>query len=149
MKKGDEIWIRATITDEHDGDFHFRLAPVGNFARMEGYCRGQHEGVNYLLGKREDLSDGHHTFKELYEHRHVLFAVICSIAAACWKSKLHSDGTMFDGWFIAGLETLEGVVTYHLPLEWWGEFPAIEVDRAPEWDGHTSQDVVKRLRSLL
>ena len=95
-----------------------------------------------------EISDGHHTFNELYEHRHILFlAVLMAHREKSWRSKLHSDGTMFDGWFIAGIDTDFGQATYHLPIRLWELFGSIkELDRAPEWDGHTSDDVIIRIR---
>ena len=101
-----------------------------------------------------ETSDGYHTFNELYEHRHTLFIILCNLLepkmyGKVWKSRLHSDGTMFDGgWFIAGIETPEGQATYHLPIKKWDELNVLELDRAPEWDGHTADDVLKRLSSL-
>ena len=41
-------------------------------------------------------------------------------------------------------------ITYHLPARYWHEvceFAEI-LEKAPEWDGHTSDDVLKRLASL-
>lgn len=93
-----------------------------------------------------EISDGYHTFNELYRHRYALFAVACKFLGG-WKSRLHADGTMFDGHFIAGAETPQGPVTYHMPIRVWGGFRCREFDRAPEWDGHTSQDVIDRLWS--
>jgi hypothetical protein len=93
-------------------------------------------------------SDGYHTFDELYEHRHALFAVACRFLDG-WKSKLHDDGTMFDGWFIAGIETAQGQATYHMPMRLWEGFPARELEKAPAWDGHTPNDVIDRLRAAL
>jgi hypothetical protein len=95
-----------------------------------------------------EISDGYHTFNELYEHRHILFLGMLSASREkAWRSKLHADGTMFDGWFIAGLDTELGTATYHLPLRMWHLFDVIrEIDKAPEWDGHTSNDVLVRLR---
>lgn len=53
-----------------------------------------------------ELSDGYHTFNELYYHRAVLFSVICNQNKdIAWKSKLHSDETMYDGMFIVGINT--------------------------------------------
>lgn len=108
-------------------------------------------------------SDGYHTFDELYEHRHVLFIALCRYMfllqegarpkniESSWMSKLHSDGSSFDGWFIAGIGVRKGEqITYHLPMSMWDEMKnwAIVFDRAPEWDGHKPADVVERLRRL-
>jgi len=94
------------------------------------------------------LSDGYHSFDELYAHRMQLFAVICrQNQAHAWKSKLHHDGTMFDDYFIVGVETPMGQFTYHYPIVNWGLFQVRELDKAPEWDNHTADDVV-RLHSL-
>lgn len=94
------------------------------------------------------LSDGFHTFDELYEHRHTLFMVLYNQNLdIAWKSKLHPDGTMFEGdWFIAGLNLPNGAITYHIPMRLWDSFDGQELERAPEWDGHTAEDVLKRLR---
>lgn len=96
------------------------------------------------------VSDGYHTFNELYLHRMHLFAVVCTQNQThAWKSKLHHDGTMYDGYFIVGVETPMGQFSYHYELTHWPHFHKIaEVERAPKWDGHTADDVVK-LHSLL
>lgn len=95
-----------------------------------------------------DLSDGFHSFNELYAHRMELFKVIChQNKSHAWKSKLHHDGTMFDDYFIVGVETPEGQFTYHYPLKHWAEFEVKALENAPAFDGHTSNDVV-RLHSL-
>jgi len=99
------------------------------------------------VGEPGEISDGYHTFNELYEHRHALFSVICATFNG-WKSMLHEDGTMFEGWFIAGVMTPKGMATYHLPMDWWGRFKATIVRRAPKWDGHTAQQVPERIASL-
>ena len=96
------------------------------------------------------VSDGYHTFNELYLHRMHLFAVVCTQNQThAWKSKLHHDGTMYDGYFIVGVETPMGQFSYHYELTHWPHFHKIaELERAPKWDGHTADDVVK-LHSLL
>lgn len=116
-----------------------------------------------LVIEADSVSDGHHTMSELYNHRHALFCALCKIydnyitpfntRVHCWKSRLHADGTMFEGWFIAGMtitqfDTSVKYVTYHLPIEWWDKFKIIEMKKAPEWDGHTSNDVLARLMEL-
>ena len=94
-------------------------------------------------------SDGHHTFDELYFHRMVLFSVICNQNVdKAWKSKKHSDGTMFgDDWIIVGIKTERGQYSYHYKMECWDYFRVKELDFAPEWDGHQPSDVT-RLWSL-
>jgi len=97
----------------------------------------------------ENTSDGYHTFNELYEHRHSLFIALTKAYKNCsWKSKFHSDGSMFDGWFIAGIATTYGQATYHIPMRLWDEFDIDELPCAPPWDGHTADDVIKRIKTL-
>ena len=105
--------------------------------------------------------DGYHSFDELYEHRITLFITLCSYLSVkgifktpeklkVWRSKLHSDGTGFDGWFVLGIGKNKGEqITYHLPLSKWGEVHFAEtLDKAPKFDGHTSDDVLYRLKCL-
>lgn len=94
-------------------------------------------------------SDGYHTFDELYYHRMILFSVICNQnKSKAWKSWLHDDGTMFDGYFIVGIRTNEGDYTYHYHKDHWDKFDVPELDKAPEWDGHKPSDIT-RLLSLI
>lgn len=96
---------------------------------------------------RKDISDGYHTFDELYYHRMILFSIICNQNKdRAWKSKLHDDGTMFDeDSFICGIETPEGHYTYHYKLEYWDIFKVKELDKAPAWDGHQPKDITRLL----
>ena len=98
------------------------------------------------------VSDGFHTFDELYEHRNLLFLNLMRLnTEAAWVSRAHEDGTVFDGWFIAGLQLPTGQITYHLPDELWEvalRYSAVEHERSP-WDGHEAADVVTRLQNLL
>ena len=97
-----------------------------------------------------NLSDGYHTFNELYHHRAILFSVICnSMPDKAWKSKLHDTGDMFDGMFIVGIETPEGQATYHYDIEpYWDMFKVKELEKAPKWDGHTPQVAIDRIAKL-
>ena len=97
-----------------------------------------------------ETSDGYHTFNELYHHRAVLFSVVCGMfPSRAWKSKLHDNGTMFDGMFIVGIETPEGQATYHYDVEpYWDVFDIKELERAPKWDGHTAAQAIERIGSL-
>lgn len=106
------------------------------------------------MAKKEitgETSDGYHTFNELYEHRHFLFKAVCkAYSSTAWRSKKHSDGSSFKGWFIAGVVNLKGKdITYHIPMRLWKDFAhCTTLEKAPEWDGHTSTDALKRLKYL-
>lgn len=115
--------------------------------------------INEMIKREEELgtvdtnniSDGCHTFGELYDHRAKLFSIICNqdfIWEKAWKSQLHNDGTMFDGYFIVGINTPKGQATYHYEIKYWDYFHVKELDRAPEWDGHTANEAIERLLSL-
>lgn len=93
------------------------------------------------------VSDGYHTFEELYDHRCLLFIqLIGLLSEQSFASYCHSDETVWDGWFIAGCKLNSGMVTYHLPIKFADLIPnSVWVPKAPEWDGHTSRDVCDRL----
>ncbi|WAB25086.1 hypothetical protein M3_0135 [Lysinibacillus phage vB_LfM_LysYB1] len=94
------------------------------------------------------VSDGYHTFDELYYHRMVLFAIICNQnPLKAWKSKLHHEGDMYENYFIVGITTPKGDYSYHYHKEFWDMFVVRELERAPKWDGHKPEDI-KRLFSL-
>jgi hypothetical protein len=102
-----------------------------------------------------EISDGYHTFNELYAHRVELYLALCRYikefgTATVWRSRKHSDGSSLDGWFVLGIFTRPGLqITYHLPNAKWQESDfAGTLERAPEFDGHRSDDVLKRLQTL-
>ena len=97
-----------------------------------------------------DVSDGYHTFNELYHHRAVLFSVICNtFKDKAWKSKKHDTGDMFDGMFIVGIETPQGQATYHYDISpYWDMFKVKELPNAPKWDGHTPEEAIRRISML-
>lgn len=104
------------------------------------------------------VSDGYHTIAELYDHRITLFIALCRLAAELfnttnrpWRSRFHSDGNpAYEGWYIMGLGMRKGEqISYHIPLSRWEETNFVAtLDKAPEWDGHTSADVLERLKAL-
>ena len=98
---------------------------------------------------RKDVSDGYHTFDELYYHRMILFSIICNQNKdISWKSKLHGDGTMFEGNFIVGIDTPEGQYTYHYHMEYWDMYDVKELEYAPKYDGHVPKDITRLLGLL-
>ena len=99
-----------------------------------------------------EVSDGFHTFNELYDHRCVLFLAFLTLANNGWYSEKHSDGSVWDGWFIAGIELTEGEqITYHLPNKYLktASQRLRYLECAPEWDGHTSCEVLERLTNWM
>ena len=108
------------------------------------------DGIHVMREIDGDTSDGYHTFNELYHHRAVLFSVIVkTFSDKAWKSKQHNDGTMYDGMFIVGIDTPEGQTTYHYDIDpYWNMFECRELERAPEWDGHTPTQAIERIGRL-
>ena len=102
------------------------------------------------LLKSDDISDGFHNFGELYHHRAILFASLCNQHRdMAFKSKKHSDGTMFEGMFIVGLLLPEGQATYHYDLvPYWDLFDVPELDSAPVFDGHTPAMAIERINNF-
>lgn len=95
-----------------------------------------------------EVSDEYHSMSELYQHRMALSIALFHAWKRdfeCVKSKLHADGTMFEGYFIVMAITPYGQISYHYKLEHWDKFDLFEVERTPKWDGHNSLDVIARL----
>lgn len=107
--------------------------------------------IIYTNGNIGKVSDGYHTFNELYHHRAILFSIICNANKEnAWKSLKHDTGDMFEGMFIVGIETPQGQATYHYDVEpYWEMFNVKELGHAPKWDGHTPQEALTRLLSLV
>lgn len=101
--------------------------------------------------------DGYHTFGELYDHRITLFIALCRLAKRekyrIWRSTRHADGELCFGTgtqFVMGIGFSPGnQITYHIPVERWNETEFAEtLETGIEWDGHTSDDVLSRIKEL-
>lgn len=131
-----------------------------------------------------DLSDGYHTFNELYEFRKIYNAALFNEWALDYygvlkghvvtdvmtihpeiqnflnnikpkynvhKSWKHHDGELCfgGGWFIVSAMLPTGLISNHYKAEDWDLFKIPEVEKAlHEFDGHTSEDVLNRLKKL-
>lgn len=104
-----------------------------------------------LKGK---YSDGYHTFDELYEFRKILTAHLFSEiqrrknTEQVHKSIRHNDGELCfgGGWFIVCANLPTGQISFHYKMEDWELFDIPAKEKALfKFDGHTSQDVLKRL----
>lgn len=127
-------------------------------------CGANPNHINFEPLESECTCDGFHTFDELYEHRMTLWIALCKKqeriildhgvrrTVDVWRSKKHSDGELAFGgtWFVLGIGKEKGKqVTYHLPIARWDETDFAEtLEKAPEWDGHTSDDVLERIKNL-
>ena len=95
-----------------------------------------------------EVSDGFHTFNQLYYQRMMLFAVIVKQNKdRAWKSLRHEDGELCfgGGWFIVGIDTPEGSYTYHYEDNYFSLFDCVELECGKHWDGHTEKDVTRLL----
>ena len=135
---------KLMILEELDGSQFQKVDP-------DRYEFWNHHKIN------EHTSDGYHTFGELYEHRHALFLFLLMQASEDlepWFTLLHEDGTMFDGYFLAGcdvrIEDDQWVpISYHLPIRYLDTVERLgHVEKrrnAPPFDGYTAEDVADRL----
>lgn len=91
-----------------------------------------------------DISDGYHTFGELYEHRCLLYLNLCLLQPEkCAFKRDHET------WFCLYMETDEGQISYHLPNRYLPVVRAkIREDANYEWDGHNSARVAGNLTFL-
>jgi len=120
-----------------------------------------------------DTSDGYHTFNELYEFRKIYNAALFNEWAKqkqmnpLWakmdgqpvikpkydvhKSFRHADGELCfgGGWFIVVAVLPSGQISNHYEAQDWDLFQIPNYEKALyEFDGHTAQDVITRLKSI-
>ena len=139
---------------------------------------------NTELERINELSDGYHTYDELYEFRKMYNAVLFNEWVINYyevlkdyedmdvktlhpeiqnflniikpkynvhKSWKHHDGELCfgGGWFIVSAMLPTGLISNHYKVEDWDLFKVPEVEKALyEFDGHTPQDVIYRLKNL-
>lgn len=95
------------------------------------------------------ISDGFHTFLDLYKHRIELFIALAksierTSLTPVWRFKDDEQ------WFLLGIGTESGKqMSYHLPISKWADTEfAYTKSIKPKWDGRTSQDVLERISQL-
>ena len=112
-----------------------------------------------------EVSDGYHTFNELYYYRMLYNAAFFNGLAfydnwadGNWhvdfdvhKSKRHSTGEecFGGGWFIVMAELPTGQISNHYEMKYWDLFKIPEKEFANTWDGHTPQQAAERLKNYL
>lgn len=100
-----------------------------------------------------EISDGYHTFNELYYYRMLYNAAFFNMLPKEWvhKSKKHNDGEecFGGGWFIVMANLPTGQISNHYELKDWDLFNIPEKEIADKWDGHTPQEAANRLYKYL
>lgn len=118
---------------------------------------------NQNVDKMSEVSDGYHTFGELYLYRMYLQAMLFNQWAQIYDSKIdgrlhdvhkswkHSDGQpcFGGGWFIVVATLPSGQITNHYKAEYWDIFKIPARDLAAEYDGHTPQQAAERMAEFL
>ena len=129
-------------------------------------------GVQNAILQTKDkskLSDGYHSFEDLYSIRLAynvalfnewgrqgnrsdksgrMYLSIPVPKHDVHKSQRHHDGELCfgGGWFIVVANLPSGQISNHYEMKHWDLFRVPAVEKAKyEWDGHTSEDVIKRL----
>lgn len=103
------------------------------------------------------VSDGYHTFEELYEFRKMYNAALFNEWSSTGKYQVHKslrhnsgEECFGGGWFIVVALLPNGQITNHYKIEDWNLFKCRETEKALfEYDGHTGKDVLDRLRHLI
>ena len=102
------------------------------------------------------VSDGYHTFDELYEYRKLYNAALFNEWALLGvhdvhKSTRHSDGgeCFGGGWFVVVATLPSGQISNHYKMDDFHLFRVPEREKAIEWDGHTPKQAAERLRKFL
>lgn len=151
-----------------------QTAPAPEYLGGEGHMiltlamTGKHDARRVSVHLRPDevdqVSDGYHTFGELYRFRrnyHAAFVnemhkryaefVDATYPGPTVKSWKHSDGDpcFGGGWFIVVTQLPTGQISNHYPAADWDLFRVPEVEEAPLFDGHTPGDVLERLEEYL
>jgi len=95
--------------------------------------------------KNGDVSDGFHTFDELYDHRCLLFINLClqSHRGCYWYEH-------YKGWPCLTLQNIKDQISYHIPEKYLFLIrEAIQEVSKEEgqskFDGHDSEKVISRL----
>jgi len=106
--------------------------------------------------EENELSDGWHTFNDLYEFRKLYNAVLFNEWAdrnlyQVHKSIYHNNGELCfgGGWFIVVAILPSGQISNHYKMKDWDLFKIPSKDKALyPFDGHTPQDVMSRLLAM-
>lgn len=156
MTKGDAFGkhlLREKPSTENfdDEGYHVRYEDgYESWSPKDVFEKAYHEGC---MG---DVSDGYHTFNELYRYRLLYNAAFFNELAKLGKvevckSHKHYDGEecFGGGWFIVMAELPTGQVSNHYENKDWDLFNVPELETSFEWDGHTPNEAADRIEAYL
>lgn len=154
LKKSEDEKIREELLEFLENVFY--LGKNAHFDRWEkSDCS---KWITWLKKQGEpqdkgEISDGYHTFNELYYYRMLYNAAFFNMLPKEWvhKSKRHNDGEecFGGGWFIVMANLPTGQISNHYELKDWDLFQIPEKEVADKWDGHTPQEAADRLHKYL
>ena len=118
--------------------------------------------------EENEISDGYHTFNELYEFRKMYNAALFNEWGksadrlieeegkySVHKSWRHHAGELCfpnssQRWFIVSANLPSGLISNHYKEKDWDLFKVPEVEKALfPFDGHTGKDVLERIKEIL
>lgn len=114
--------------------------------------------VCQYCGYNENLNDEYHTMQELYDFRLMYNALLFNEWTKredieVYKSRRHYDNELcFDGdWFIVVAILPDGKqISNHYHIDYWDYFNIPSYPKMKDkFDGHTSQDVLNRLKEII
>lgn len=144
---------------EFDKWFNHGTKNEPRFAYSSGVYPEVKAFIQDLLDRKAEItgetSDGYHTFNELYEFRKLYNAALFNEWASQGKYNVHKstkhhdgEGCFGGGWFIVMATLPTGQISNHYEMKDWDLFNIPERDMADEWDGHTTKDVIDRLKAI-
>lgn len=164
FRTADGCLVQTTPAPDYLGEGHILTLS------MTGKNDARRVSIHLRPDEMEQLSDGYHTFAELYRFRMLYHAAFVNALAQhandtrfgdgqrTVKSWKHSDGEpcFGGGWFIVVTHLWDAVdgkpsgqISNHYPAADWDLFKVPEVEEAPMFDGHTPADVLDRIENHL
>lgn len=110
--------------------------------------------IKNLFKPEGQISDGYHTFDELYHYRLLYNAAFFNSLEGKYnvhKSIRHASGELCfgGGWFIVMADLPTGQISNHYEMRYWQFFDIPEKERADVWDGHTPAEASIRLSNFV
>lgn len=144
----------SSLLNVRDGDYVIRTTDYLGLHSFKLMSKEEIQ-IKYLTNM-DDMSDGYHTFGELYKYRMAYNAAFFNELAIrgdvpLCKSKRHSDGgeCFGGGWFIVMAELSTGQISNHYEMKYWDIFNIPEREVGFVYDGHSPKEALDRLEKYL